>query len=175
MKIFSSSFLVPSVLALALASYGAVSFGGETSNQEGKKAPAQEGQDHDHDEGHGHDEDPLHESMEILQQKMRGLRKMLKPTTPEAKAEAIAACQEMEAAVMVSMGHVPKPGNKLEGSDLLKYEIDFKQRMVTVYGTLLDLQLALDAGDADKAKALYRTLGGQKKEGHEIYIDQNGK
>lgn len=174
MKIFSSSVLVPSVLALALASYGAVSFGGETSFQEGKKTPAQEGKGahgDDHDDG----EDELHESMEILQQKMRGLRKMLKPTTPEAKAAAIAACQEMEAAVVVSMGHAPKPAKKLEGSDLLKYEIEFKRRMVSVYQTLLDLQLALDAGDADKAKTLYRSLGGQKKEGHTIYIDENGK
>jgi len=165
MKIFSSSLLVPSVLALALASYGAISFGGETSPQEGKPAAAQEGD-------HAHEEDPLHESMETLQQNMRALRKLMKP---ETKDEAIAACQKMEAAVLVSMGHVPKPGKKLEGSDLLKYEIDFKQRMVSVYQTLLDLQIALDAGDRDKVKTLYRALGGQKKEGHTIYIDENGK
>ncbi len=173
MKIFSSSVLVPSVLALALASYGAVSFGGETSPQEGKKAPAQEG-DHKDDGAHehGHEGDELHESMEALQQKMRALRKLMKP---ETKAEAIAACQEMEAAVLVSMQHVPKPAKKLEGSDLLKYQVDFKQRMVSVYGTLLDLQLALDAGDKDKTKTLYRALGAQKKDGHTIYIDEQGK
>lgn len=119
------------------------------------------------------DENPLHDSMMEMQSSMKALRKLMRD--PAKKDDALAAVRAMEDAVLVGMANVPKPKKDLNASDLLKHDVDFKKRMIEVYGNLLDLELALDEGDADKIKNIYRALGGNKKEGHGIYIDGNGK
>ena len=111
----------------------------------------------------------LHDSMETMQRNLKALRKLMRD--PAKKDEALAAVREMEGAVLLGLAHVPKPLKELEGSALLAHDVDYKRRMATVYTTLLDMELALDKGDADALKTLYRALGGQKKEGHQIYID----
>ena len=112
---------------------------------------------------------PLHESMETMQRNLKALRKLMRDAAK--KDEALAAVHEMEDAVLVGLANVPEPLEKLEGSALLAHDVDYKRRMASVYTTLLDMELALDKGDADALKTLYRALGGQKKEGHQIYID----
>lgn len=114
--------------------------------------------------------DPLHESMETLQRSMRAMRKLM--SKPESKAEALAACQSMEASIRVALEHPPKRGEAgiLEGSALLAHQIAFKQQMLATYGVLLELETALDAGDGDAAKAAYRALGKQKKDGHDAFM-----
>ncbi len=113
--------------------------------------------------------DPLHDSMEVMQRSLKALRKLMRD--PAKKDEALAAVREMEAAVLVGLANVPEPLEKLEGSALLAHDVEYKRRMAAVYTTLLDMELALDEGDSDALKTLYRALGGQKKEGHQIYID----
>ncbi|MEC8510592.1 MAG: cytochrome b562 [Planctomycetota bacterium] len=113
--------------------------------------------------------DPLHESMEAMQRNLKALRKLMRD--PAKKDEALAAVHEMEAAVLVGLAHVPEPIEKLEGSALIAHDVAYKRLMASVYTTLLDMEIALDEGDADALKTLYRALGGQKKEGHQTYID----
>lgn len=128
--------------------------------QDGAEAPAAAESDEDH---------ALHESMETMQRNLKALRKLMRD--PAQKDEALKAVREMEAAVLVGLAHVPKPLKELAGSELLAHDVDYKRRMASVYTTLLDMELALDKGDGDALKTLYRALGGQKKEGHQIYID----
>lgn len=133
----------------------------------GTKAPAAQ----DAEEGHEHGE--LHENMEKLNAKMKAMRKLLKP---DMKEKGVEACTDMETLIVESLAHAPEPLKKLEGIELMAYENDFKKRMLAVYGTVLDLKLAIASGDADGAKLHYRALGAQKKEGHNVFIDgQEGK
>lgn len=129
----------------------------EASQEGSERAPAAQ------------EENPLHDSMETMQRNLKALRKLMRD--PAKKDEAIAAVQEMEGAVLLGLANVPKPVKELAGSALLAHDVDYKRRMATVYTTLLDMELALDKGDDDALKTLYRALGGQKKEGHQIYID----
>ncbi|MBL6756317.1 MAG: hypothetical protein ISQ11_07900 [Planctomycetes bacterium] len=111
---------------------------------------------------------PLHESMEVIQKGMKGIRKML--SKPDQKDAAVKLCQEMQAAALVGFQHPPKPEAVLEGDALVDFNADFRKRMLTVCSTLVDLEVALAKGDADAAKTIYRTLGKQKKEGHDAYL-----
>ncbi|MEM9800618.1 MAG: hypothetical protein AAGA20_09845 [Planctomycetota bacterium] len=130
-------------------------------------APAQEAEQA---EPAGEEEhDALHESMEVLQGGMRTLRKAL--SKPEQKETAIALCREMQAAALVGFAHVPEPVEPLEGTALLEHSVDFRRRMLEVCTALIDLEVALDKEDADAAKTLYRALGKQKSDGHDLYIE----
>ncbi len=117
------------------------------------------------DDGEG---GPLHESMEVIQKGMKGIRKML--SKPEKKDDAVTLCKEMQAAALVGFQHPPKPPAELEGDATVDFSADFRKRMLTVCSTLVDLEAALAKGDADAAKTIYRTLGKQKKEGHDTYL-----
>ncbi|MDB2576062.1 cytochrome b562 [bacterium] len=117
------------------------------------------------DDGEG---GPLHESMEVIQKGMKGIRKML--SKPEQKAAAVTLCQEMQAAALVGFQHPPKPQTELDADAQVDFSADFRKRMLTVCSTLVDLEAALAKGDADAAKTIYRTLGKQKKEGHDTYL-----
>ncbi len=110
----------------------------------------------------------LHENMEVLGKGMKSMRKMMRK--PEMKADALALCGKMQHAAAISFMNAPEKVEGLEGTELLAYQADFKKRMLTVAGALVDLELALEKGDADAAKAVYRSLGAAKKEGHDIYI-----
>ena len=153
-------------LAATLLGGGAIAAGltPGSNAQEGEHKADKMGE---HDE-HGEHETPLHESMESLQKNMKGLRKLL--AKPEAAEQAIAMCVEMEASVIEAFMNPPKSPDGLEGAELRAYQADFKKRMLSVAGTLIDLELAFDKGDAAAAKTLYRSLGSRKKEGHDIYI-----
>ena len=122
------------------------------------------------EESQAQEEDPLHESMMTLQRSMRAMRTLMRK--PEMTGEALAACASMEGAVRVALEHPPEIGadGKLEGSALLAHQIAFKRKMLSTYTALLDLQAALDSGDGDAAKAAYRALGAQKKEGHDSFM-----
>ncbi len=111
---------------------------------------------------------PLHESMEVIQRGMKGIRKML--SKPDQKDAAVKLCQEMQAAALVGFQNPPKPEAELDGDALVEFSADFRKRMLTVCSTLVDLEVALAKGDADSAKTIYRTLGKQKKEGHDAYL-----
>ncbi|MFT5735136.1 MAG: hypothetical protein ACJA0P_001304 [Planctomycetota bacterium] len=164
-------------LAIAVTLFGGTAVSRALSSTSPSAAQTQEGgQDSDKGEKHDHDDDDhhagegheLHDSMEAMQRNMKALRKVL--GKPEQKAEAIAMCLEMEAATMTGFINAPDSPDGLEGSELLAYKADFKKRMLTVAGILVDLELALDQEDTDQAKVLYRSLGASKKEGHSIYI-----
>lgn len=158
--------IVAPAAALAAAAVLVAAARPTEAQQEAPAAPRTAQEDHGHDD---HEHGELHESMEAMQRNLKALRKLM--SDPESKAAALDAVREMEASVLVGLAHVPDPLKPLEGSDLLKHDVEFKRRMADVYTTLLDMELALDAGDADELKALYRKLGEGKKEGHQIYID----
>lgn len=142
--------------------------GPAAATQEGRAGGAAEGKQEEgkHEEGHEHGE--LHDSMEVLQQGMRRMRKML--SKPEQKADAIKLVREMQGAALTGFHHIPKPEKELEADALFAFEVDFRKRMLTVCSTLIEIEVALQKEDGDAAKTLYRTLGAQKKEGHQTYI-----
>ena len=76
---------------------------------------------------------PLHESMEVIQKGMKGIRKML--SKPDQKDAAVKICQEMQAAALVGFQHPPKPEAVLEGDALIDFNADFRKRMLTVCST----------------------------------------
>lgn len=161
--------LAPVILTGALAATllgGAAIAAGFTSNaaspQEGKPQEAK-GEGEEHAE-HG----VLHESMETLQKNMKGLRRLL--SKPESKDDAIAMCVEMEMSAISGFMNPPESPEGLEGAELRAFQADFKKRMLNVTETIIDLELALDGGDTDAIKKIYRSLGSSKKEGHDIYI-----
>lgn len=150
-----------SVLPLALLACGAVGLTALATH-----APA--GAQDDAAEEVVQEENPLHESMEILQENLRAMRKLMRD--PEMKAEALEACRAMEGAVLVGMQHVPEPKEgDLAEQTAFEFQLGFKQKLHATYGTLLELEVALEAGDGDAAKDLYRALGAQKKDGHDAY------
>jgi len=119
------------------------------------------------EDGHG-EHNELHESMEVLQKNMKAMRKQMRNL--DDKATLLGMCADMTAAALTGFLHAPGSPDGLEGSELLAYRADFKKRMLSVAGTLVDMELAIDSGDADAVKTLYRSLGASKKEGHDIYI-----
>ena len=102
---------------------------------------------------------PLHDAMEVLQQNLRTMRKLLR--SPEDKGNALAACSAMEDSIRTALAHPPVRGEsgELEGSELLVHQIAFKQKMLETYSVVLELETALDSGDAEAAKKAYRALG----------------
>ena len=163
----SHSTAAPLALALTLFGGTAISRTLLPADANLESSAVQDGEKQDDHDEHEH-EGVLHESMERMQSGMKGLRKLL--GKPEEKANAIELCVTMESAALEGFMHPPESPDGLEGAELHAYQAEFKKRMLSVAGTLVDLELALQSGDADKAKELYRTLGANKKEGHDIYI-----
>lgn len=115
-----------------------------------------------------HAEDPLHEAMEALQAGMKEMRKML--GKPEQKAELLALVAKMEASALACVTLLPEPAAPLtDPVALATWRIDYQRRMVTVYDTLLQLELTVHKDDADGAKELYKKLGEQKQSGHDAF------
>ncbi|MEM8710926.1 MAG: cytochrome b562 [Planctomycetota bacterium] len=155
------STLAPVALFTAL-------IGGAAATLAGTSEGAQEGAQEAVAEAAEGQENELHESMEVLQKNMKALRKLMR--NPEEKETLFQMCADMEEAALTGFMHPPASADGLEGSELRAYQADFKKRMLNVASTLVDLELAIDAGDADTMKTIYRSLGAHKKEGHDIYI-----
>lgn len=164
--------LRPFALPLALLSVAAcgLAFAASTARpQEDAAAPAAAANDDGEltdDERH----ERLQEAMNQIQASFKRLRRVMRK--PEMKADALDACKDMEAAILETLRYVPVPEKPLEGADLLAFELDYKRRMASVYVAVLDMQEALEKGDADRVKELYKGLGKHKKEGHDLYIPQ---
>ena len=115
----------------------------------------------------------LHESMEALEKSMRSMRRLM--NDPDSKDEALAMCAEMEAQVLVALQHPPAPHGELEGQTLVEYHVAFKRRMLDVYGTILDLAVAVEKGDHESATTAFRSLGQDRREGHQTFISEEGQ
>ncbi|MEM9381069.1 MAG: hypothetical protein AAGB93_14045 [Planctomycetota bacterium] len=160
---------IPRAAAVLAAGLGCIAFAFHSTAGDAAAARtalplAQEGQEAADEEEH----DPLHESMEVLQGGMKGLRKML--SKPELKEDAVKLCGELQAAALVGFQNPPTPEEALEGDALVEYTADFRKRMLAVCTTLVDLEVALQKEDKDAAKALYKALGKHKKDGHDAYL-----
>ena len=112
----------------------------------------------------------LHDSMKLLEKNMRAMRSLM--TKPEMLKEALANCVEMEKHILVGLQHAPDPHGELKDQTKLEYTVEFKRRMMTVYSAVLDLEIALEKGDADAARTAYRSLGAERRGGHQIFIPE---
>ncbi len=165
-----SKLRIPTLAPIALAATllgGAAIAAGINSDAQGPQEGEQKEQPGEHAE-EGEHGGVLHESMESLQKNMKGLRRLL--GKPEAKEQALTMCAEMEMSAISGFMNPPESPDGLEGAELRAYQADFKKRMLKVTETIIDLELAFDSGDADAIKKIYRSLGANKKEGHDIYI-----
>ena len=110
----------------------------------------------------------MHEHMEVLQAGMKEMRKMLGKA--EQKAEMLALVTKLEASALACVTLLPEPAAPItEPLALATWRIDYQRRMVQVYDSLLQLELAVHKDDAEGAKALYKALGEQKQSGHDAY------
>lgn len=113
-------------------------------------------------------DDEIHEAMEELQSGMRTLRKGL--GDPAKKDDTIALLQGMQrhaSTAMLSEPHAPKDKS---GKDLALWYCGYRKQLVRVLDTLIDVEMAVHEGDAEKAKAAYKSLGQMKKAGHDEYL-----
>ena len=110
----------------------------------------------------------MHEHMEALQSGMKEMRRML--GKDEQKAELLALVVKLQLAARACFDLVPEQATPIEDpSALAEWRIGYVRRMVEVYDSLLQLELAVHKGDGDKAKELYKKLGEQKQSGHDAY------
>lgn len=164
------------VLALcgaALSGFALISsntFAQEASDPQETPAPAKEEQMQEKPEVMPAGEE-LHSSMELLEKSMRALRPLM--SDPEKKSEALASCAGMEKHLLASLHHVPKPHSELVDQTELEYQVEFKRRIMNVYSIVLDLEVALDKGDTDAAMTVYRSLGMERRDGHQIFIPED--
>ena len=133
------------------------------------EAPAAVAQDADAQDADADEkDDPMDEHMSVLQDGMRGMRRMLgKDDQREAALELVGKLQASAVACFDILPHTTKeiedPAARAES------RIGYQRRMVEVYDTLLQLELAFHQGDAAKQKELYKALGKQKQSGHDAY------
>ena len=118
------------------------------------------------DPGHEHSDSPLEEIMEQMKDHMRAVRKSIPEV--EQHAKCIKDIQAMQQLAIDALPYCPDyPGEA--GLEKVKYEINFKRRLLTVADTLLELELALHEGDIEAANAHYKSLRNAKESSHEIY------
>lgn len=124
--------------------------------------PAQEPEHHDHE-----DEGPLAEAMEQVKDNMRALRKTL--GDPAKAAEGMEYAKGMRIAILEGMPFCPDAPANLSELEQVKWRVDFQRKLLAVADDTLRLELALAEGNQEDAKAIYKSLGGIKKEGHDTY------
>jgi len=131
--------------------------------QEPPAAPAQEPAAPSTGEDEG-----MHQHMEILQAGMKEMRRML--GKDEQKAELLALVLKLQLSARACFDLIPEQTTPIEDPvALAEWRIGYVRRMVEVYDSLLQLELAVHKGDAEKAKELYKKLGEQKQNGHDAY------
>ncbi len=110
----------------------------------------------------------LHAHMEALQSGMKEMRKML--GKDDQKDALIALAANLQGSALACFTLLPKPEAPIEDAvKASEWRIGYVRRMVEVYDTLLQLELAATKGDHEAVKAHYKALGEQKTTGHEAY------
>jgi len=110
----------------------------------------------------------LHQHMEALQSGMKEMRKMLGKDEQKADLAALAAKQQGHALACLTL--LPKQETPIaDPVEAAAWRIGYVRRMVEVYDTLLQLELAALKGEHEAVKALYKALGEQKTTGHEAF------
>ncbi len=168
-----TTFPLLALCGAALSGFALISsntFAQDASDAQEEADPAQKEQMQEKPEAMPAGEE-LHSSMELLEQSMRALRPLM--GDPEKKSEALASCVEMEKHLLASLHHVPKPHSELEDQTEVEYQVEFKRRIMNVYSIVLDMEVALDKGDTDAAMTVYRSLGMERRDGHQIFIPED--
>lgn len=110
----------------------------------------------------------MHEHMEVLQAGMKEMRRML--GKEEQKAELLTLVVKLQHAARACFDLLPAQTTPIEDpTALAEWRIGYVRRMVEVYDSLLQLELAVHKNDGDLAKELYKKLGEQKQSGHDAY------
>ena len=110
----------------------------------------------------------LHAHMEALQSGMKEMRKML--GKDDQKDALIALAAKLQGSALACFTLLPKQETPIaDPTAAAEWRIGYVRRMVEVYDTLLQLELAATKGDHEAVKAHYKALGEQKTTGHEAY------
>ncbi|MFK5955378.1 MAG: hypothetical protein QM477_02925 [Planctomycetota bacterium] len=116
----------------------------------------------------GHDQDsPLAHAMSKLKDNMRGLRKTL--GKPDKTEDGMAFATGMRHAALEALPLWPDAPQGLSKSEQVKWRVDFQRKLLAVCDGTLQIELALAEERPEDAKAVYKTLLGIKKEGHDTY------
>ena len=111
---------------------------------------------------------PLQRSMGILQRHQRSLRKLVKDPVA-SKVKLTKALGEMEGAILVGLQNLPSPREGMKPEEVALWHVGYKQTMVTLLSSVLEMQKATLEGDAAALGAAAKALGQTKKAGHESY------
>jgi hypothetical protein len=110
----------------------------------------------------------MHHHMELMQAGMKEMRRMLGKN--EQKVELLALVTKLQLSARACFDLVPAQATPIDDpSALAEWRIGYVRRMVEVYDALLQLELAVHKGDAEKAKEMYKKLGEHKQSGHDAY------
>ncbi len=107
-----------------------------------------------------------------LEDHMKAMKKAFKKVQAFAKGEGEAPLQDVAAMVEHATAArllVPEMAGDVAAAERPKFELAYRQSMRKTVRTLLDLEDALDAGDAAKAKELIGALGKEQKDGHKQF------
>lgn len=114
------------------------------------------------------EEEGLHEHMETLQSGMKEMRRMLGKA--ESKADLLTLVAKLQLAARACFDLLPEQVTPItDPTAHAEWRIGYVRRMVEVYDTLLQLELAAHQGDGNKMKELYKKLGEQKQSGHDAF------
>ena len=110
----------------------------------------------------------LDQHMDTLQDGMKALRRMI--GKEDKQADALKLCAELQAASLASLAFEPEMTRAIDDKVArTESRVGYQRRMVEVYDTLLQLELAFTKGDDAQQKELYKALGKQKQSGHDAY------
>jgi hypothetical protein len=118
------------------------------------------------DEGeHG----PIHDHMEKLEDGMKALRRDLKD--PAKNESSLALLVGMQDAVQQSKLHAPPLTAKQPEEARAAYVVEYRTQLIALQKDLLDLELALLAGDNATAQALWKQAHDREDPGHEKFTE----
>lgn len=117
-------------------------------------------------DGSEHADSPLGAAMEGLQSAVRRLRKLIEQ--PDNRDACLEVVRGMQANALEAFGHPPDLPLG-EDATPVAWRVGFQRQILALLDQLLVLELAVDEGRVDDAKAAYGELSRIKGEGHDLY------
>jgi len=116
------------------------------------------------------DETPLGKEMEKLDDAYKGFRREKDP------AKGAVTAREAQETVLKAIPLVPALLEKMPaGEEKTKALASYRMQMGKLFVSLCEVEAAFLAKDLDKVTALVETLKGQKKEGHDAFIEEEAE
>ncbi len=114
--------------------------------------------------------DALHEAMSTIDRNLRLLRRSLRDKNKNA--ESLELIAKMQEAVVVSKSAIPPRAAKVAESERAAFLTGYRREMAELLALTAQLELAVLAGDNDKAQELYEKIKATEEPGHQKYAEE---